>query len=84
MKRYLCWFICASFNKIPIIGHLIQKKLQVVASLDIKNFKASNGSLENFRTRNNIKHPSICEQAAGVNIITLKSKICTGEKIAKE
>ena len=59
---------CRATN-IPLTGPMLQEKAsQIAESLKIKDIYASNGWLDKFRTRNNIKFSILFGEAAAVNM----------------
>jgi hypothetical protein len=55
-ERVYEWFANAHCRNIPVSGPILQTKaLQVVASIGLNDFKASNGWLEAFRKRHCIQ-----------------------------
>ena len=66
------WFQCKRSQQIPISGPALQEKaLEYAKQLKIDSFKASNGCLESFRRRHDIKCATICGESASVNPTTV-------------
>ncbi|XP_067849374.1 MORC family CW-type zinc finger protein 3-like [Heptranchias perlo] len=62
------WFQHVQSQGIPVNGPIIQKAaLHFAKELGIKDFKASNGWLRSFRSRNNISFETFCDESPGVN-----------------
>lgn len=62
------WFVTARNKNVPVSGPLIQEKARKIAEeCGVTNFKASNGWLDRFRTRNNIKFKVLSGESAGVD-----------------
>lgn len=62
------WFQHAKASKIPISGPLLQEKALLFASiLQVPDFKASNGWLESWRSRHNIRSMKISGDFAEVS-----------------
>lgn len=67
-EALLEWFKTARTKNIPISGALMQEKaLEIADAIGVKDFQASNGWLEKFRTRNNIVFRALCGEAADVD-----------------
>ena len=68
-KCVLKWFTKARSEKIPLSGPIIKVKAQEFgAKLNLNNFKASNGWLDNFKGREAVVCKKICGESASVNI----------------
>ncbi|XP_067896140.1 uncharacterized protein [Heterodontus francisci] len=62
------WFQHVQSQGIPVNGPIIQKAaLHFAKELGINDFKASNGWLRSFRSRNNISFETFCDESPGVN-----------------
>lgn len=62
------WFIKARNKNIPLSGPIVRSKAKDIAdTLNIENFKASEGWLEKFRLRHNIAFKCISGEAASVD-----------------
>uniref|UniRef100_UPI00398ECA21 uncharacterized protein n=1 Tax=Pristiophorus japonicus TaxID=55135 RepID=UPI00398ECA21 len=62
------WFQHVQSQGIPVNGPIIQKAaLYFAKELGIKDFKASNGWLRSFRSRNNISFETFCDESPGVH-----------------
>lgn len=62
------WFAAARYRKIPISGTIIQEKARKVSeTLEMKDFKASNGWLESFRKRHFISFKALSGESAQVD-----------------
>lgn len=79
------WFLHGLRCKLPMSGPLIQEKaLQFANDLGFKDFKASNGWLQSFLTRNNIQYKTISGERADVPVDLVEdfkqrlSTICSG------
>ena len=82
------WFCAARSKNIPISGRLIQEKaLLLSAQLDLDDFMASNGWLESWTRRNNIRLSALSGEAAEVNPTVVDdwkarlADICKGYKM---
>ena len=69
------WFVLQRSKNIPITGPLLQERArqirQQLGGPAVEDFKASNGWLEKFRSRHNIKHRVLCGESAGVDPVTV-------------
>jgi hypothetical protein len=67
-ERVYKWFANAHCRNIPVSGPILRTKaLQVVASIGLNNFRASNGWLEAFRKRNYIQFHLLSGESAGMD-----------------
>jgi hypothetical protein len=65
------WFRQARDKAIPLSGPILQRKaLEFASQLDIADFKASNGWLEQFKARHAIKAFTVSGESAGVDLQT--------------
>ncbi len=67
------WFAAQRAKKIPVSGPILQGYARQIAHDlgDTSGFKASNGWLERFRTRYNVRFRAISGEAAAVNTDTM-------------
>ena len=69
------WFVLQRSKNIPITGPLLQERArqirQQLGGPGVDDFKASNGWLEKFRSRHNIKSRILCGEAATVDCTTV-------------
>ena len=70
------WYVAARAKKIPISGPIIQfgHALRIAEQLSYRDFKASNGWLEKFRTRHNISFKILSGNSASVDSATVETK----------
>ncbi|XP_041067296.1 tigger transposable element-derived protein 4 [Carcharodon carcharias] len=62
------WFQHVQSQGVSVNGPIIQKAaLHFAKELGINDFKASNGWLRSFRSRNNISFETFCDESPGVN-----------------
>lgn len=62
------WFSVARATSFPISGPIVQAEaLKIAEVLKFNDFKASNGWLRSFKTRNNISFQSSCGESKSVN-----------------
>ncbi|XP_064647061.1 tigger transposable element-derived protein 6-like [Lineus longissimus] len=62
------WFQQARSHSLPVSGPMIQEiARQIALGLDKKDFKASNGWLEKWKTRHNINQVTICGESESVD-----------------
>ena len=58
------WFLSAREQNVPVNGIILKEKAVFFAKeLDIKDFQASNGWLERWKTRNNISYKTVAGEA---------------------
>jgi ribosomal protein S10 len=63
------FFIKCRAQNIPVTGPMLQAKAaEIVSSLQIEKFTASNGWLEAFRHRNNINFRVLCGESANSDV----------------
>ena len=68
------WFKLARQQNIPVSGPMIQKEAKLIAAkLGNSEFKASNGWLESFKRRHNLKQFSVSGEAADISEETVQS-----------
>ena len=68
------WFCMAGEVLIPVSGPMIQEEaLQIALKLNVTEFTASNGWLEKWKTRHNVKQFSVAGEDGEVNAETLES-----------
>ena len=73
-KAVLEWFSKVRNQNVPVSGPMIQAKaLEFAEELGIESFKASNGWLERFRKRHDIKFRAICGESSSVNSETVSN-----------
>jgi hypothetical protein len=78
------WFCAARSNGYPISGPILQGKALSIAEAFQAQFKASNGWLEKWKKRHNIKSYSICGESGNVDFRTAEEwksnlvKLCEG------
>ena len=66
------WFHQDRDKAIPLSGPILQSKaLEFTSQLDIADFKASNGWLEQFKARHAIKAFTVSGESAGVDLQTV-------------
>lgn len=71
-KAVIEWFSRIRSQNVPVSGPMIQAKaLEFAAELGDSEFKASNGWLEKFRKRHDIKFRSICGESSSVDMETV-------------
>uniref|UniRef100_H3BDN3 HTH CENPB-type domain-containing protein n=1 Tax=Latimeria chalumnae TaxID=7897 RepID=H3BDN3_LATCH len=62
------WFVAAREKNIPVSGDLLKSKAeQFTRCLDIENFKGSNGWIERFKNRHEMRFKTIVEETASVD-----------------
>jgi transposase len=62
------FFVKCRSKNIPLSGPMLQEKAKLIAgSLQLQDFKASNGWLESFRQRHNIQWKALSGESAEVN-----------------
>lgn len=72
-EKLMSWFAEARGKNIAISGPLLQEKAQQIASeLDVTNFKASRGWLDNLKKRNNIVHKIMSGEKKSVDPETVE------------
>lgn len=68
------WCRMARSKNIPLLGPMLQAKaIAVAAVMELGHFKASNGWLEEFKTRYNIKGMTVSGESAEVRRETVES-----------
>ena len=68
------WFCMAREALIPVSGPMIQEEaLQIALKLNVAEFTASNGWLEKWKNRHNVKQFSVAGEDGQVNAETLES-----------
>ena len=68
------WFCMAREALIPVSGPMIQEEaLQIASKLNVAEFTASNGWLEKWKNRHNVKQFSVAGEDGKVNAETLES-----------
>ena len=68
------WFCMAREALIPVSGPMIQEEaLQIASKLNVAEFTASNGWLEKWKNRHNVKQFSVAGEDGQVNAETLES-----------
>ena len=68
------WFKLARQRNIPVSGPMIQEEAKIIAAkLGDSEFKASNGWLESFKKRHNIKQFIVSGEAADISEDTVQS-----------
>ena len=67
-EKVIAWFHAARSRKVTVTGAILQAKaLEVAKSLDLKEFKASNGWLARFQARHNILNKKLRGESAEVS-----------------
>jgi len=61
------WFSLARQRSVPVSGPMLQEEARLVAEkMGYREFKASNGWLENFKKRHNLRQFAVSGEAADV------------------
>ena len=69
------WFCNLRSNNLPITGSIIQEKAaQFAVRLGYEDFKASDGWLNRFKNRHNIKEKPICGEGASVSMAYIQNE----------
>lgn len=73
-EKIYTWFCAAREKQIPMSGPILQEKANDVAKdVGLTDFKASNGWLEKWKKRHNIKQFNVSGESADVNPATVDS-----------
>lgn len=68
------WFEQMRAQNVPISGDVLKKKaLKFADDLGVTSFKASNGWIDKFKSRNNIVHLKLAGEASSVNMATVEN-----------
>lgn len=68
-SKVLEFFVKCRSKNIPVSGPMLQEKAKIISeSLNVHEFKASNGWLESFRQRNNIQCKLLSGESADANV----------------
>ena len=66
------WYCLARQRLVPVTGPMLQEEALIIArSLGINDFKASNGWLQRFKDRNNIKQLVVSGESGDVRLLQL-------------